>query len=678
MRERTFHGERGAKAESLYHQALDLKRKILGEEHPDVASCLNNLAILYGAINREVEAMILMKQVALINNQIIGQIFSSVSESTRMAYLKTLQGNIHSFLSLIVQSSCGSSTEVQAGLDLVLQRKAIGAEALAAQRDAVLGGQYPHLASQLRKLTNLRMQIGQKTLAGSGSGSFQAHQQRLAELNHQKEEQEAELARQIPEMNLTQKLRSVDRYAVANALPKDSVLVEFVHLDIFDFKAVPAQGGLRWQPPHYIAFVLPAQEPDNVFLIDLGQAAPINLMIATFRASITGENELDNYHREVLPDNSSPSEDILDVIGDNRHGRPYTVGYKTDVSNGTALRELLFDPLKVAIGDRKRLFLAPDGDLTRLPFEVLPTDDGRYLIDEYYISYLSTGRDVLRFEVPTTGQSTDPIVAADPDFDFADGDRIPASENTPLSGRQSRDLDRGGWHFTRLPGTRQEGEQIAKMLKVKPWIEQAVLEASLKACRSPRILHIATHGFFLPDQKRDFNSEQLSLQMIGGMNDKGWNRLSGVGLENPLLRSGLALAGANTWLKGSELHPEAEDNMLTAEDVSGLDLLDTELVVLSACETGLGHVHTGEGVFGLRRSFVLAGAKTLVMSLWKVPDQQTQELMEKFYRRLLEGRSRTDALRETQLEMKAKYPNPLYWGAFICQGDPKPLQKHDL
>jgi CHAT domain-containing protein len=151
--------------------------------------------------------------------------------------------------------------------------------------------------------------------------------------------------------------------------------------------------------------------------------------------------------------------------------------------------------------------------------------------------------------------------------------------------------------------------------------------------------------------------------------------VAGTGLENPLLRSGLALAGANTAQQGGTLPPEAEDGLLTAEDVTGLDLLDTDLVVLSACETGLGEVHVGEGVFGLRRSFVIAGAKTLVMSLWKVPDEQTQELMVDFYQRLLNGESRADALRQAQLTLKAKYHHPYYWGAFICQGDPAPLTK---
>jgi len=145
-----------------------------------------------------------------------------------------------------------------------------------------------------------------------------------------------------------------------------------------------------------------------------------------------------------------------------------------------------------------------------------------------------------------------------------------------------------------------------------------------------------------------------------------------------IISSGLALAGANTWLQYRLLPSEAEDGILTAEDVSGIDLSNTELVTLSACETGLGDVLTGEGVFGLRRAFVLAGAQTFVMSLWKVPDEQTKELMVDFYNRLLAGKLRPEALRDAQLAMKEKYPDPYYWGAFICQGNPGPLSNQLL
>jgi CHAT domain-containing protein len=245
----------------------------------------------------------------------------------------------------------------------------------------------------------------------------------------------------------------------------------------------------------------------------------------------------------------------------------------------------------------------------------------------------------------------------------------------PFHAHHPRDFNRSQHHFGRLPGTREEGERIAGLLQKQPWLGAAALEGRLKQeCRSPYLLHLATHGFFLPDQQHDLNRLSRGLELVAWEASPASSRLSGPGMENPLLRSGLALAGANTWLQNGALPPEAEDGLLTAEDVSGLDLLSTELVVLSACESGLGAVQVGEGVFGLRRAFVLAGAKTLIMSLWKVPDRQTQELMEEFYRRILAGQSRADALREAQLALKSRYPDPFYWGAFICQGDPAPLR----
>jgi CHAT domain-containing protein len=251
----------------------------------------------------------------------------------------------------------------------------------------------------------------------------------------------------------------------------------------------------------------------------------------------------------------------------------------------------------------------------------------------------------------------------------------PAPVRPPAAGRQSRDLEGSQCHFPRLPGTHAEGERVAALLGVRAWLGAEALEARLKGRRSPRLLHLATHGFFLQDQQRDPQQDLRNLGLAGSglAFGGGPGRLSGPLPENPLLRSGLALAGANTWLRHGALPPEAEDGLLTAEDVAGMDLLDTELVVLSACETGLGEVQTGEGVFGLRRAFIVAGAKTLVMSLWKVPDEQTRELMVDFYARVLGGVGVADALREAQLALRQKYPDPYFWGAFICQGDQGPL-----
>jgi CHAT domain-containing protein len=644
----------------LYQRAAEIRRAALREDHPDHTLVLNNLAIVLTASDRAAEALPLLQQAAAIDDRMIGQVFSIGSERQRIAFLQTLRGRLSMTLSLVLEHFGESPAAVRAAFDLVLRRKAIAAEATATQRDAVLGGKYPALRPRLQELVALRMQVARTTLAGPGPDGPEAHRRRLAEWSAKKERLESELARQVPEMNLERALRAADRRAVALALPEGVALAEFVRFSIVDFHAVVARGEKSWQPARYVAFVLRAGDPDDVRMIDLGEAEPIDRLIADFRAGVIPADRDRDITVSPRPEVSSPAE---------------TEGL------GTQLRAAVFDRLMPALGGHTRLLIAPDGDLTRLPFEVLPGDDGSRLIDGYRISYLSCGRDALRLGAAATGTPTSPLLFADPDFDL-EADGPPAADPELAAhpvGRHSRDLDRqrDTRHFHRLPGTRAEGQQIAALLGVQPALDAAALEGRLKtACRSPHILHLATHGFFLPDQQPDLRhaATGLGVDPIGFPGEgPGAGRLSGPLMEDPMLRSGLALAGANTWLKAGNLPEEAEDGLLTAEDVTGLDLLATELVVLSACQTGLGLVHAGEGVFGLRRAFVLAGARTLVMSLWKVPDDQTRELMEDFYRRLLAGEGRAEALRQAQLAMKAKYPDPFYWGAFICQGDPSPL-----
>jgi CHAT domain-containing protein len=390
-------------------------------------------------------------------------------------------------------------------------------------------------------------------------------------------------------------------------------------------------------------------------------------MIAEYRKLITGEMEgigkrdaeAESFDLRQVSLRSDRDSLRTAITTATRHLIPVSISDSRveRIKLGTALRKALFDPLIPALTGRSRLFLAPDGDLARLPLEVLPVEDGRYLIDDYQISYLSVGRDILRFREAATGQPTDPLVVVDPDFDLTSSEGPSSISGSP---------------FPRLTGALKEGEAIGTLLDQEHVSGSEALESTIKGCLSPHILHIATHGFFFPNASRDPNEVEPAWIAIGGWEESRLTRLAQV--QNPLLRSALALAGANTWLQRKPLPPEAEDGILTAEDVSGLDLLATELVVLSACDTGLGEVQVGEGVFGLRRAFVLAGAKTLVMSLWKVPDQQTQELMVDFYQHILKGQPRAGALRQAQLAIKAKYPDPLYWGAFICQGDPGPLQ----
>jgi CHAT domain-containing protein/tetratricopeptide (TPR) repeat protein len=662
-------------ADSFFKQAMKIRLKMLSEKHPEVAESLVELAKLYPAIGKEKESYRFIRKASGIYDYLISQIFSFGSESQRMDYLKKIQPALDVHLSIVYKYFSDSSDKIKATLDLVLRRKAIGAEALAAQRDAVLGGKYPELNENLKELTMLRNQIALKEFKGPGPEGKEYHDKLIKEWTEKKEKLESDLVRQIPEMNLEEQLRKADRNAISKALPKDSVLVEFVKFNEFDFKAIPANGDKRWKPARYLAFVLPARKPGKVQMIDLGEAEPIDRLISDFRSSMFGEYGLSD---------RSATKSIVTKTADNM---------------GITLRNAVFDGISDLVKGFKHVFISPDGDLSRLPFEVLPSGDNRYLIDDYRISYLSVGRDVLRFNAESSGHPEDSIVAADPDFNMGtmEQPKQPELEYASVRGwRSSKDLNRTELYFDRLPGTRPESDKISSILKTKSWVDDKVLESKLKSIHSPFILHLATHGFFLEDQKVELGKE------------------TGPRYENPLLRSGLALAGANTSLKGGSLPDEAEDGILTAEDVSGLDLLGTELVVLSACETGLGEIRTGEGVFGLRRAFMLAGAKTLVMSLWKVTDLATPILMERFYDNLLnKGLERDESLREAQMFLRGltikeirnlltddvinrisdgndkikqeidqflklpdsttPFADPLFWGAFICQGVTYPL-----
>jgi CHAT domain-containing protein/tetratricopeptide (TPR) repeat protein len=635
-----------SEAEAGYLKAWEIYRQAFGENHPNTITALSNLSIIYASQDRQADALALCQAVVAAHDQLIDQIFAIGSESQRMAYIQSVQRGSAIFISLVAMPGTTSRENISACFDVVLRRKALTAEVLAAQRDALLESRHPHLKDKIKQVRTLRAQIGQKQLAGPGKEGLLAHEQQLRTWIAQREGLEAQLAGNIPEISLQIQLRDVDRGAVAQALLTDAALVEFVRTDVYDFQQRAGPAEARWKPPIYLAFILHAGQPDEVHMVSLGQAAPIDRLIADFRISVTGGG------RDVLPEDTP-------------------AGQIRRIHLLSKLNAAVFEPLLPALGECRRLLIAPDGDLTMLPFEALPLDEESYVLDQYHISYLSTGRDVLRYENQSPRSFGETVVVADPNYDLGASDLTdPQSESHP-SGWPLEDLRRADFPLKRLPGTREEGVQLARLLGVQPLMGDQALEGRLKNLHSPRILHLATHGFFLVDKGQ---SEGVEKSAVEGMIAEDWERLKRLSrLDNPMLRSGVALAGANTWFRNQELPPQAEDGLLTAVDVSGLDLSDTELVVLSACETGLGDVQVGEGVFGLRRAFMLAGAKTLVMSLWKVRDWETQQLMVEFYRRILEGQSCSAALRQAQLDLKDSCPDPLYWGAFICQGDPRPI-----
>ncbi len=624
-----MHKRRGeyAEAEGFLNRSRSLLLGKYSTSHNLVIATIS-LGELYAVTDRPDQALAMLNEVATLDQGTVSRVFVVTSERQRMAFLGDIQTRDHVYLSLILWKFRGSARAIHDAFSWMLKRKALSAEALAGQRDGILGGRHPNLRAKLEELTALRREIASAALAGPKAGDHVTHSKRLADFDSQRDNLEAALANSIPEIELPKRLDDASPEAVSQKLPADSVLVEFLRLRIRAFEAVVTRRERTWAPDRYIAFVMASGKPRDVQLIDLGDADAIDGLVVEYR----------------------------DLASASPARRPAPLEHTSK-----RLRAAVLDPLVPLLNGSRTLVLSPDGELTMLPFEALAFEDGRLVIEDYSVSYLTCGRDALRFGLPAFGEAGESVVVADPSYNLT----APKFEEPAPTTRSSRDLNRG-MRFGPLRYTRGEAEKISEMLGVTPWLGADALEGRVKRASSPRVLHLATHGFVLPDQAAKPPGEPTETVAE--------HRLTGVGMENPLLRSGLALAGANIWLRGGSTPVEAEDGLLTAEDVSGMDLLDTELVVLSACETGLGKVHVGEGVFGLRRAFVLAGARRLVMSLWKVPDLQTQELMIEFYKRVLAGDGAADALRGAKLAMKATYPDTYYWAAFVFLGDPSPFQ----
>ncbi len=568
-------------------------------------AALSELALLQAEMAKHDEAHSAIVECFGVLERNCAAVFSFASEAHRAAYL----GDAHAVLQTLVAAAAKAprlEDRVRAVFDGVLRNKALGGEAIAFEREDVLKAR-PDLESIRARVLELGMWIAARELSRPWRRIQQSAQ--VLVWKREQERLQAQLVHELPTMSLFARLSSVDHHRCAQALPGSSALIEYLHV----------YGRER----RYVAFVLVAGTDAIPQLIDLGPAATIESAIAA--------------HHHVLELG----------LADTHPGREVAF----------TVRKAIFDPLEDALKGCRRLFVAPDGAIARLPLEVLPDGVTGHLIDSFIVSYLTCGRDAIRFGASPMSPSSPPVVIGDPDFDLASG-------GEPHLKRLRCGPDR----FERLLGAHEEAVNVAKVLGVDPIIDSDALEGRLKhIIRGPQILHLATHGFFLQDPPETKLTSALNIDPDPTVPA----RL--VYYENPVLRSGIALAGANRWILGEAMPPEAEDGIMTGADVAGLSLSGTELVVLSACQTGLGVVQIGEGIIGLSSAFLAAGAQTVVASLWQVKDLATGQLMVTFYEALREGTPRVEALTRSRRALKEILPNPATWGPFVCIGDPGPL-----
>jgi CHAT domain-containing protein len=300
---------------------------------------------------------------------------------------------------------------------------------------------------------------------------------------------------------------------------------------------------------------------------------------------------------------------------------------------------IYWKPIQDVIGQASTIYLSADGVYNQINLESIPTPDGKYIIDNSNIVLVSNSKDLYLRKITSRskGNGNTASMFGNPTF-----------YKTAVAHRG----------ISSLPGTEKEVSQVQFMLKQKGWVTAEYVEATaseenVKSLNSPKIFHIATHGFYRPQAITTEDELEGNEAMM---------------TRNPLLRTGLLLTGAGDLMDRSQHNYNIESGILTADEAMSLNLDKTDLVVLSACETGLGDLEAGEGVYGLQRAFLVAGAKVLIMSMFKVDDDATQQLMLKFYQKWLNSENLRESFIEAKKELRLTYPEPIYWGAFMMIG----------
>jgi len=598
------------------------------------------------------------------------------SDDTKLELIARVRRHVDAYFSLLFVQAINSHETSLAAYELCMKRKGLATQVQIIRRDILMSSKYPELRAKFSRHAEICRALALAIATGNARD--------LVSLGAERRALEAALTIAVPGIRYDDLLFSNIIAKMSSAIETGTLLIEYMRIRPFDYSAVyPAS---QWKPDVYIAFVIISAGEVHFRL--LGDAKEIDNLITQHNAVVTGRDSI----RRALAFSSDADGPGALVTSDC----------------GLLLTRTIIEPLLSIANKALRLVIAPDSELSLLSFASLPSLGGRFLIDEYEIVYSGCGRDILESPRQRAANERLPLILACPDYDATGGKMLRTDVSLDgFSGKVDKtdlhESDRATWMgFPQLPGSRLEGELVAHALAGEAWFGLRASEGRLKRdCKSPPVLHIATHGFYL--SHRPVGASALGLDRLRAHKD-------------PMLRSGLAFAGANTFLRERRIvSDEMEDGLLTAEDVAGMDLLNTELVFLSACETGLGQVQIGEGVFGLRRAFILAGARTLIMTLWKISDLATAILVAYFYEYLLGGATKADALRLAQHRLRTAslgelrnrwlsaarnqelaggdetkrrrldelaamsdetlpFAHPCYWAGFILQGEPGVLR----
>jgi CHAT domain-containing protein len=593
------------KSEAGLLESKNIRERVLGVTHPDYAVSLNHLSFLYQDM-MDYEKAKLYKQMTVEHGMnLINRNFSFLPEQQRSLYWDTIARDFEGSYSL----SWLHSDALINGLnyDNTLFVRGLLLRTTTAVRDVIYSSKDAELINQYEQLSILRQQI---SLEQKKNDTNKEYIQRLETQANDLDKALTQASGALRDIKADMVLKWQD---VRDHLKEDEAAVEFVSFQLYDktwtgkifYAALVLYPGIEF--PEWIPL---CEEPDL--------------------------------------------QRMLETRGSN------TISKVNNIYNGNGyeLYRMIWQPMDAKLKNIKTVYYSPAGLLNKISHTALPIDEWKnvLLTDKYNLYMVSSTREIVRRNTGKASASmpASAVVYGGLQYNL---DKTAAAEKTSdSSARGTR-----GTAWDELPFTREEALRIHgyledKMITNTLFVDSLGNEESFKNLNSGEtdLIHLATHGFFLADIDRQSEDRKLVQRLGGGAK----------ALENPLLYSGLILAGGNhAWT--TETPEGIEDGILTADEISRLNLTNARLVVLSACQTGLGEVKNSEGVFGLQRAFKLAGVETLIMSLWEVDDSATKNLMDAFYQQWLSGKSKQEAFKEAQQQIRGENPQPYYWAAFV-------------
>jgi CHAT domain-containing protein/tetratricopeptide (TPR) repeat protein len=656
-------------AHEYYERAMAIWANTFGTSSPAYADAQAGLALTLANLGDRASALANAVNAEATGRAHLRTMLRSLPERQSLEYAAVRPRALDLILSLT-----GSSPEaVDVAMDSVIRSRAVVLDEMAARQRSQPGSRTDSLRTAF---TSAQQRLANLVVRGPGQLSPSQYSAVVEEARRDSEQAEQSLAERSADFRSERSRAQLGLDEVRAALPDDGALVSFVRHNrtVFSDSTKSPVANQRSQSasrvvPSYVALVTRKGQPSVA--ISIGAAHTIDSLVSRWRADIAAE--------AVAPAQTAaaPSASSSRV-------------------SGLELRRLVWDRVTPLLGNTTRVFIVPDGTLNLVPFGALPAGQRSYLIERSpLVHYLSAERDVVPSSDSAGSVGHGLLAVGGPAFDdatpFAAGQskRNTAASNTTTALREAVrsasspcDVSRGvqAITFTPLKGTLQEVRELSRVWTTSATasdepsrllVGHEASEQNLKKDASGyRVLHLATHGFFLRDA---CPPGRAGTRAVGGLVSAGQPSSNASPVENALLLSGLALAGAN---RREHASPNEDDGILTAAEVASLNLRGVEWAVLSACDTGLGEIRSGEGVLGLRRAFHIAGARTVIMSLWPVDDQATRVWMRELYEgRLKRHLDTADAMRDAGLAVlrsrraAGQSTAPFYWAAFVAAGD---------